>query len=61
MAELAASGQHLQHVTNMREVKMVVLQFNAEHQPGWTSELVKQYELAMMERFQTFVVREKHF
>ncbi|KAL3096482.1 hypothetical protein niasHT_029841 [Heterodera trifolii] len=41
-----------QHVTNMREVKMVMLRFDAEHQPNWTVAMVKQYELAMRDRFQ---------
>jgi hypothetical protein len=31
---------------------MVVLQFRAEHQVGWTSELIKTYEKAMVDRFE---------
>ncbi|KAL7074554.1 hypothetical protein ACQ4LE_006640 [Meloidogyne hapla] len=38
-------------ITNMKSVKMVVLQFRAEHEHGWTSEIVKSYEMAMVKRF----------
>jgi hypothetical protein len=34
------------------KVKMVVLQFLAEHEEGWTTEMVKAYEKAMVERFE---------
>uniref|UniRef100_A0A183CA78 SSD domain-containing protein n=1 Tax=Globodera pallida TaxID=36090 RepID=A0A183CA78_GLOPA len=52
LAELAATGQHQQYVTNMREMKMVMLRFDAEHKPGWTNDIVKQYELTMRNRFE---------
>lgn len=50
--ELAVTDGHPTRITNMREVKMVVLQFRAEHQVGWTSELIKTYEKAMVDRFE---------
>uniref|UniRef100_A0A915MMP9 SSD domain-containing protein n=1 Tax=Meloidogyne javanica TaxID=6303 RepID=A0A915MMP9_MELJA len=34
------------------QIKMVVLQFRAEHEIGWTSEIVKAYEMAMVKRFE---------
>uniref|UniRef100_A0A915N0X2 SSD domain-containing protein n=1 Tax=Meloidogyne javanica TaxID=6303 RepID=A0A915N0X2_MELJA len=34
------------------QIKMVVLQFRAEHENGWTSEIVKTYEMAMVKRFE---------
>uniref|UniRef100_A0A7E4UPM4 SSD domain-containing protein n=1 Tax=Panagrellus redivivus TaxID=6233 RepID=A0A7E4UPM4_PANRE len=34
-----------EHVSNMKSVKMVVLQFRAEHQEGWEDKDIKQYEI----------------
>nr|CAD2165749.1 unnamed protein product [Meloidogyne enterolobii] len=39
-------------ITNIKSIKMVVLQFRAEHENGWTSEIVKTYEMAMVNRFE---------
>jgi len=39
-------------VTNMKEVKMIVLQFRSEHQDNWKSAVVKKYEMDMVERLQ---------
>jgi hypothetical protein len=41
-----------QHVSNMKMVKMVVMQLRAEHDPSWTDRQVKEYEMAMVNRFQ---------
>jgi hypothetical protein len=40
------------HISNMKMVKMVVLQLRAEHDPTWTDAHVKEYEMAMVKRFQ---------
>ncbi|CAD5208754.1 unnamed protein product [Bursaphelenchus xylophilus] len=40
------------HVSNMKSVKMVVMQLRAEHDPTWTNAQVKQYEMDMVEAFE---------
>jgi hypothetical protein len=50
---LPVSAEHIrQHVSNMKMVKMVVMQLRAEHDPKWTNEQVKAYEMKIVERFQ---------
>ncbi|KAE9550795.1 hypothetical protein FO519_005998 [Halicephalobus sp. NKZ332] len=40
-----------EHVTNMKSVKMVVLQFRAEHELGWEDKDVKEYEMSIVQYF----------
>ncbi|KAL6731989.1 hypothetical protein Aduo_002801 [Ancylostoma duodenale] len=42
----------LPHVTNMKSVKMLTMQFRAEHKPGWTDADVKEWEMKMTEVFE---------
>jgi hypothetical protein len=51
-ASLPSSDAVLPRVTNMKEAKMLVLQFRAEHQDNWTSSVVKKYELDMVNKFE---------
>ena len=47
------SSEELQkHVTNMKSVKMIVLQFRAEHQLGWNDKDVKEYEMSVVRYFE---------
>jgi hypothetical protein len=41
-----------EHVSNMKMVKMVVVQLRAEHDDSWTDKQVKKYEMEMVERFE---------
>uniref|UniRef100_A0A183F5V6 SSD domain-containing protein n=1 Tax=Heligmosomoides polygyrus TaxID=6339 RepID=A0A183F5V6_HELPZ len=42
----------LPRVTNMKSVKMLAMQFRAEHKPGWTDPDVKKWEMKMVEVFE---------
>ncbi|KIH63228.1 patched family protein [Ancylostoma duodenale] len=42
----------LPRVTNMKSVKMLTMQFRAEHKPGWTDADVKEWEMKMTEVFE---------
>ncbi|KHJ92368.1 patched family protein [Oesophagostomum dentatum] len=46
----------LPRVTNLKSVKMLTMQFRAEHKPGWTDADVKKWEMKMTEVFE----REYH-
>uniref|UniRef100_A0A915CR01 SSD domain-containing protein n=1 Tax=Ditylenchus dipsaci TaxID=166011 RepID=A0A915CR01_9BILA len=47
-----SAGAQAHHITNMKSAKIVVLQFRAEHESGWTVEGVKKYEMDMVNHFQ---------
>lgn len=50
---IEAPEENLQnHVSNMKAVKMVVMQLRAEHDPTWTNEEVKQYEMDIVKGFE---------
>ncbi|WKX92201.1 hypothetical protein Q1695_010322 [Nippostrongylus brasiliensis] len=42
----------LPRLTNMKSVKMLTMQFRAEHKPGWTNMDVKKWEMKMVEVFE---------
>jgi hypothetical protein len=42
-------------ITNMKYVKMIVLQFRAEHEIGWEDEDIKGYEMKIVNYFKKFV------
>ena len=37
-----------EHVTNMKYVKMIVLQFRAEHEIGWEDQDIKAFEMKIV-------------
>ncbi|CAJ0570413.1 unnamed protein product, partial [Mesorhabditis spiculigera] len=39
-------------ITNLKSVKMIALQFRAEHKPGWTDHDVKEWEMKVVDIFQ---------
>uniref|UniRef100_A0A1I7SXL5 SSD domain-containing protein n=1 Tax=Caenorhabditis tropicalis TaxID=1561998 RepID=A0A1I7SXL5_9PELO len=39
-------------ITNVKSVKMITLQFRAEHKPGWTEAQVKKWEMSMVDIFE---------
>lgn len=39
-------------ITNVKSVKMITLQFRAEHKPGWTEGQVKKWEMSMVDIFE---------
>ncbi|KAI1728640.1 patched family domain-containing protein [Ditylenchus destructor] len=49
--ETTPSPEYSSQVTNMKSAKIIVLQFRAEHEPGWTDTAVKKYEMDMVDRF----------
>ena len=44
----------LMHITNMKSVKMLTLQFRAEHRAGWTDEDVKKWEMKLVDVFEKY-------
>ncbi|KAI6222228.1 Sterol-sensing domain and Patched family-containing protein [Aphelenchoides besseyi] len=38
------------HVSNMKSVKMIVMQLRAEHDPTWSNDEVKKYEMAIVKK-----------
>lgn len=49
--ETTPSPEYSSQVTNMKSARIIVLQFRAEHEPGWTDTAVKKYEMDMVDRF----------
>ncbi|CAJ0954841.1 unnamed protein product, partial [Mesorhabditis belari] len=45
-----AANAHL--LTNLKSVKMIALQFRAEHRKGWTDQEIKEWELKVVDIFQ---------
>ncbi|KJH42737.1 patched family protein [Dictyocaulus viviparus] len=45
-------NREIPRVTNMKSVKMLAMQFRAEHKPGWLDTDVKQWEMKMVEIFE---------
>lgn len=39
-------------ITNVKSVKMITLQFRAEHKPGWTEAQVKKWEMSLVDIFE---------
>lgn len=48
MAKNSTTNNADSQITNMSKVKIIVLQFRAEHHSGWTEDNVKKYEMEIV-------------